>query len=273
MNLNIKIIGILALTLTLFSCSKKIGEAINNNTDSNSDENWMFILDSLSKNKPDFFYAKMDSEFESNTSHYNFKTSLRMVKDSAINTLITYASVPIINAIITADSASIVNKKDKCYQKESIDLLKSVVGVDFSYSNFEEIFLGLPIDFDSTRKYYIFSEGDQLLVSNFTKKEWKKRNHLDASEMESGMYYTYKMNPTSKILEGMHIYSPIEEADINLNIEGRTEIEGFQIPVKSILDIQVRTIKIFVQLDYNKAEVNQPQNLVFKIPEGYEKCE
>jgi hypothetical protein len=270
MNLNIKIIGILLSALSLISCSKKIGEAINNET--NGEEDWMFILDSLSKTKPDFFYAKMDSEFDGNNSHYNFKTSLRMVKDSAMNTLITFASVPIINAIITPDSASIVNKKDKCYQKESIDLLKSVVGVDFSYSNFEEIFLGLPIDFDSVRSYNIFTDGNQLLVSNFTKKEWKKRAHLNASEMGSEMYYTYKMNPKAKILEGMHIYSPMEEADINLNLEGRTEIEGFQIPVKTVLDIKVRNIKIFVQLDYNKAEVNQPQELVFKIPEGYEKC-
>lgn len=270
MNLNIKTISILVAALALFSCSKKIGEAINN--EANIEEDWMFVLDSLSKSKPDFFYAKMDSEFDGNNAHYNFKTSLRMVKDSAMNTLITFASVPIINAIITPDSASIVNKKDKCYQKESIDLLKSVVGVDFSYSNFEEIFLGLPIDFDSTRTYYIFSEGDQLLVSNFTKKEWKKRTHLDASEMAEEMYYTYKMNPKAKILEGMHIYSPLEEADINLNVEGRTQIEGFQIPVKTVVDIKVRNIKIFVQLDYNKAEVNQPQDLVFKIPEGYEKC-
>ena len=273
MNLSIKYSLIFIFSLILFSCSKKIGELRNADESIYSDKQWMHILDSVSKHKPDFFYAKMDSEFKSNTQNYNFKTSLRMVKDSAINTLITYASVPIINAIITNDSASIVNKKDKCYQKESIDMLKSVVGVDFTYSNFEEIFLGLPIDFDSTRQYYIFSEDDNLLISNFTKKEWKKRAHLNAAELDLGMYYTYKMNTQSKTLEGMHIYSPIEEANINLNLEGRTAIDGFQIPAKIILDIEVRTNKIFVQLDYNKAEVNQPQALVFKIPEGYEKCE
>lgn len=273
MSLNIKFIGILALSFSLFSCSKKIGELRDNESDTSANVNWMKILDSLSMKKPDFFYAKMESEFKSNTSNYNFKTSLRMVKDSAMNALITYASVPILNSVITPDSATIVNKKDKCYQKESIEMLKSVVGVDFSYSNFEEIFLGLPIDFDSTRSYNVFSDDNHVLVSNLSKKQWKKRNNLDALEMKENMYYTYIMDPNKKILQGMHIYRPSEEANISLNLEGRTDIEGFQIPVKTILNIQLRTNTILIQLDYNKAEVNQPQDFVFKIPEGYEKCD
>jgi hypothetical protein len=81
------------------------------------------------------------------------------------------------------------------------------------------------------------------------------------------------MDPNKKILQGMHIYRPSEEANISLNLEGRTDIDGFQIPVKTSLDIQLRTNTILIQLDYNKAEVNQPQDFVFKIPEGYEKCD
>jgi hypothetical protein len=111
MSLNIKFIGILALSFSLFSCSKKIGELRDSASDTSANVNWMKILDSLSMKKPDFFYAKMESEFKSNTSNYNFKTSLRMVKDSAMNALITYASVPILNSVITPDSATIVNKR------------------------------------------------------------------------------------------------------------------------------------------------------------------
>jgi hypothetical protein len=272
MSLNIKFIGIIALTLTLFSCSQKLGELRNNESDSYANVNWMKILDSLSKKKPDFFYAKMDSEFKTNTSNKKFKTSLRMVEDSAMNVLITYATAPVFNSVITPDSVSIVNKLDKCYQKESVEMIKSLVGVDFSYSNLEEIFLGLPVDFDSTRTYNIFSEEDYILVSNLTKKQWKKKDKLDPSETNGNICYTYKINPIDNVLLGMHIYSPLEGANINLSIIERTDVAGFKIPGKTFLDIQLPKNTISIQLDYNKAEVNQPQDFIFKIPEDYEKC-
>jgi hypothetical protein len=272
MSLNIKFLSIIALAFTLSSCFQKIGELRNLESETLENKNWMEILDSLSKKKPQFFYAKMNSEFKSNTSNKKFKTSLRMVEDSAMNVLITYATAPVFNSIITPDSVLLVNKLDKCYQNESVEMIKSLVGVDFSYSNLEEIFLGLPIAFDSTRTYTVFSDEGFILVSNLTKKQWKKKDKLEPSETKGNLSYTYIINPINTNLVGMHIYSPLEGAIINLRIDERTEIESYQIPGQIFLDIQLPKNAISIQLHYNKIEVNQPQEFIFKIPEDYEKC-
>jgi len=106
--------------LFLFSCAKQMTDAQQEKLPRKKTVELMEVMDSLSHRKPDFFYTKISTNFSDTTRNINFKTSIRMVKDSAINTLITYAKIPIVNSIITQDTVKIVNKKDKCYIMQSL---------------------------------------------------------------------------------------------------------------------------------------------------------
>ena len=112
------------------------------------------IIDSLSLIKPNSLYSKLDVKYSDSSRTISFKTSLKIVKDSAINLLITYAKIPIVTAQVTKDSIIVVNKRDKCFEKESLTYIKDMFGIDLSLLNLEEIFLGRPLDYDPKNKYF-----------------------------------------------------------------------------------------------------------------------
>ena len=67
-------------------------------------------LDSLSSIKIDNFYSKVSTNYQDSSKNVSFKTSLRVVNDSAVSAIITYASIPVVNALITTDSVKIDRK-------------------------------------------------------------------------------------------------------------------------------------------------------------------
>ena len=72
-------------------------------------------LDSLSKIEPRTFYSKLDINYKDSTTDISFKTSLKIVADSAVSAIITYARIPIVTAMVTKDTITVVNKREKCY--------------------------------------------------------------------------------------------------------------------------------------------------------------
>ena len=126
--------GILLVT----SCAKKLTEGDKQRLPRKKTQELVDLMDSLSYLKPQFFYTKIATDFSDTNTNISFKTSVRMVKDSAINTLITYANIPIVNAMITNDSVTVVNKRDKCVILQSLSYIKDNFGVDFNYKNIEE---------------------------------------------------------------------------------------------------------------------------------------
>ena len=93
---NIILLGFTGLIL-FASCSKKLTEGDQEKLPRRKVQDLVEVLDSLSDCKPNLFYTKISTKFEDTTKSISFKTSIRLVKDSAINTLITYATLPIVN--------------------------------------------------------------------------------------------------------------------------------------------------------------------------------
>lgn len=163
------------LTILLVACSsteKVIQETVKLERRKTND--LIANLDSLSAIRPNFFYAKISTDFQDTNSNLKFKTSLRMVKDSAMNLLFTYAKIPVANAIISTDSITIVNKKNKCFIHEDLGYIKETFGLDFVYQNLEELFLGLPIDFSLDQKYFQIHESNFYVISSHRKHKIKR---------------------------------------------------------------------------------------------------
>ncbi|NDF60570.1 MAG: DUF4292 domain-containing protein, partial [Crocinitomicaceae bacterium] len=131
-------------------------------------------LDSISKNIPNTFYTKISTEFKDTNQQISFKTSIRLVKDSAMTALVTYLGIPVVNSLVTKDTLAFTLKKEKCYVKTDVSLLRQKFGVDFSFRNLEEIIYGLPIDFDAKAKYHQFIDPYYHVLSTHKKRKIKR---------------------------------------------------------------------------------------------------
>jgi hypothetical protein len=273
MTLSIKYIYLLFLGSFLFvSCAKKLTETDAEKLPRKKAQDLIEVLDSLSDIKPNYFYTKISTKFEDTNRNISFKTSIRLVKDSAINTLITYATLPIVSAMITTDSVVISNKRDKCYIRESMDYIKENFAVDFSYRNIEELILGMPLDFDSTQKYFQIHDPFNYIISSHKKRDIKRNDRNDRLPKED-IIIKYFLTDDAKGLKAMDIESPSDTASIHVDYKVRENVSGFDIPKEIFIQIKSARNNMRIEMTYEKIEINEPKEMILVIPDSYGKCE
>jgi hypothetical protein len=271
---SIKFVALCGTLLLFVSCAKKLTEVEKEKLPRKKAQELIEVMDSLSHRKPGFFYTKISTDFADTNRSISFKTSIRMVKDSAINTLITYAKIPVINSIITTDTVTIVNKRDKCYIIQSLSYIKENFGIDFNYKNLEELILGMPLDYDTTQKYFQINDPYNYTISSHKKRDIKKLERQDRHEPEKeDIIIKYYLTDDAHGLKGMHIESPSDSTTIKVDYQTREMVQNYNIPKTVNIVITSPRNQMRIALDYDKAEIDQPQPLFLVIPEGYEKCE
>ena len=271
-------IAIIALLL-VSSCAKEVVEVVTSPIEKEDRlprkraQQLAAIMDSLSQHQPSFFYAKIATDYSDTNRSISFKTSIRMVKDSAMNVLITFAKIPIVNSNITRDSITLVNKKDKCYMKQSLSFIKESFGVDFSYNNLEELMMGLPLGYDTSQRYFKVNDPFDYTISSHRKRDIKRLDRLPQKEdTREDIVVRYFLNDSLNALKGMIIESPIDSTSIEVTFLQREMVDSYVLPKKVAYLIRSPRNTIRIVLEYEKVEVNQRQPLYLVIPEEYEKC-
>jgi hypothetical protein len=233
------------------------------------DKELVATLDSLALVKPKTFYSKLSVDYKDTTREISFKTTLKIVSDSAFNAIITYAKIPIVTTMITKDTIKVVNRKDKCYVIQTLSYIKENFGIDFTYNNIEELFLGRPLDYNVNQKYFVINDPYRYQISSHRKRE-KKRYERKAKE---DIIINYFLTNDVRDLKKTTIFSPSDSTEITVDYLSFQANKGIKVPEKVLIQIKTPRNKIFVRLEYEKVEINEPQELIFVIPENYEKCD
>jgi len=103
------------------------------------------------------FSAKLKVHYESSDGKdYEFTAFIRLEKDKRIWISInaTLLGIEVFRALITPDSAKVLNKMDKIYQRRSISYLQEISHLPFDFNILQSIILGNPIYLDSNILYY-----------------------------------------------------------------------------------------------------------------------
>ncbi len=264
-----KIITILLSVGFLFSCAKTMSDIKPERLPRVKDAELNHILDSLSTAKFDYFYSKISTKFTDSTQNVNFKTSVRITQDSAINALITFAKIPVLNSLVTKDSVFISDKREKCYITESLEYIRNNFTIDFTYRNVEELVLGLPIDYDTNDRYFQINDPFTYTMSSHRKREIKK---IERKQMREIITF-YRVSDDLTNLRMMRIESPEDSAIIQLDYLEREWVDGFFVPTEVDLYLLTPKKEINIRLEYRKTRMNEAELIYFVIPESYERCE
>lgn len=197
------------------------------------------------------------------------KTSIKIVSDSAVSAIITYAKIPVVTALVTQDTLSVVNKRDRCYTVASLAYLKELFGVDFSYENIEEILYGKPLDYQLSQKYFVDNDPFHYSVSTHKKRDRKKPDR----KQKDDLMIQYQLTDDAKALKQTRIWSLEDTTEVNVIYLERQQINGFDLPVKVQIHIKTPNKALTLTLTYDRVEVNEPQELIIVIPDSYEKCD
>jgi len=270
MTLFTKILALFSV-LFLFSCShSKVIAENTEKVDRKKTTELLAVLDSLSLRKPQTFYSKIATKYRDTTQDISFKTSIRMVKDSAVNALITYATLPIYNSILTPDSLTILNKRGKCFTKTSLSYIKDNFGIAFDYKNVEELLLGLPLDYDDDQKYFQIHDPYNYIISSHRKREIRRSDKKE--KFQDDIIIKYFISNDLKTLKKMELESKSDTARIEVNFLSWEMVENYSVPSEVYIKVYTAKNNIEVNLSYDKIQINVPQQLILVIPEEYEEC-
>lgn len=281
--------------LVLVACHPTESEFKPEKVDKRKTEDLVQALDSLSELRPDHFFSKIKTTFADTNRTLTFKTSLRMTKDSAVSALITKAAIPIAQALVRPDSVLISNKINNCYIRKDLSYFKDAFGVDFSYVNIEELILGLPIDFDTTQRYFQINDNYEYIISSRKKHQVRKELKDDERDREKlekdkdkdkdrnrdrdrrkneddNIIVQYYLNRDISALNRIFIDSPDDTTSINIQYLSRDSIGQYLIPREVQIDIKTPRNNVYIELKYGGTEINVPEEIVFIIPEDYDEC-
>jgi hypothetical protein len=275
MNRYIKFYFICATAILLSACSRKVIDLSPNKIDRKKTAELISNLDYLSRLKPNTFYSKFNTRFKDTSQTVSFKTSIRMIKDSATSAIITFANFPIFNALLTTDSLSVVNKRKKCFSKTKLSFLKDNLGYAFDYSNVEELILGLPIAYDTNQRYYQIHDPSSYIISSHRKRDLKKNDKGKSEKMNNTdeIIIKYYLNEDATTLKRMDIESADDSVRVQIDYFKREIVNLYNIPKEVFVQVFTPQNTIQVNLEYEKTEINKPQTLFLVIPENYEACE
>lgn len=287
---NIKWLG-LALLLVLGSCARRPVAEKPIKLEKRKTSELIHVMDSLSAIRPNSFYTKIKCHFSDTNRRISFKTSIRAIRDSIINPIITYAGIPIVNSIIRRDSLFISNRKDKCVIRATMGYIKESFGVDFDYRNIEELLLGLPVAYDTTQKYFQINDPYNYIISSHRKRIIKKENknkhdkdginlhprrngndNNNDQEGEDNVMIRYFIHPSLKSISRLVIDSPDDTTHISVDYIDRDTVDTYLLPKEVVIDIVTARNHIVLTMDYDKTEINTPQEIYFVIPEEYGDC-
>ena len=226
-------------------------------------------LDSISKNIPNTFYTKISTEFKDTNQQLSFKTSIRLVKDSAMTALVTYLGIPVVNSLVTKDTLAFTLKKEKCYVKTDVSLLRQKFGVDFSFRNLEEIIFGLPIDFDAKAKYHQLMDPYYHVLSTHKKRKIKRLGRKGTDDYVIKYFFTDDSLGIKKI----ELFNPSDSTQIFIDYLKKEINVGYVLPKEIAIRILTAKNNVFIRLEYDRVEINQPLEIYFTIPENYEHCQ
>ncbi len=262
---------LLVLSLALFSsCAKKLTQTDLPKVNREKTQDLLNVLDSLSTLRPDTFYSKISTKYSDTSKNLSVKTSVRMIADSAMNAIVTYAAIPVVNALVTKDSLKLVNKKEKCLVLTDMEFIKSTFGVDFTFKNLEEMILGIPLDYDTTQKYFQINDPYRHVISSHRKRRIKLNDRL--LKRDDNIAIKYFIHPNLQQLDGLEIISAEDTTSIFIQYKAWQTVNGFQVPNEVFIRVKTPKNNLLIELSYEKASVNEPMELYFIIPEGYEEC-
>ena len=254
----------LSFVSILFSCSKKLNEVVilQKSPVITKEKELIQRLDSLSNVKAKSFYSKLNVDYSDSSQEISFKTSLKIIGDSTINTIISYLNIPIVIASINKDSVVVVNKRERCYIVKTLEYFKELIGIDLKSENLEELFMGAPIYFDTIRPTYLSSENPVSIITS----------KISRGQEDGDIIINYIFNRASDNLSGTEIISPAEETTVTINYLSRQLVNGLNVPLETEVIVKTKQNRIFIRMRYDKVEINEPLELIFIIPEQYETC-
>lgn len=216
-----------------------------------------------------WYSSKLDAKLTTaNENNQDFKSSIRIRKDSAIWTSVKVMSIPVATSVISTDSVkALVKQPNKRYLLTEIDYLQKKFNISADYFTLQDLLSGRPIMLNKDKQYVVMCIDNELWLMSHTEKEAEKamRKPNEADEY----IIKYKINKETFLVEKIDATRINDFSRIIVNYDQFETIEEQSIPTKT--SAYFYSVKDTVQIDFSssKIKLNEPFEMPFNITDSY----
>ena len=255
---------------SLYSCSgrKKTidGEKLKNHSPK-------YLIDSILNTEFDYTWLRTKGNaivnFQGNKN--TVKVNFRIRKDSAIWTSISKSTIPILSAVLSADSLKFLKKiGGKQYYLGEYKEINNLLNLDFNYLLLQDFASGTPIMFDYEGKYKSKTEDGMYLLSSDKSKKIEKFLKKGKGNRKHTLFYRCWIEPSNFKCSKVEINFLSDSSYLEVNYSDWIDVNGHEFPEKSSIYFTTPYDTLSLQIKYsNKIKINEPQQMLFKINDNY----
>ena len=229
------------------------------------------LIREVEKNSFDFenIQTKMSMKIETNDLNINVKGQLRMKKDSIVWLSIAMPlGLEMIRVKVTPDSVYFLNRTEKTYLEESINIFRDISPMINSIEFIQSVLIGNDINLRESDNYKVEIKDGQynLLISNKLKKsikhkdeEWKvilKDISIDPELFKITKYHIKEYNDNKRKIE-------LEYSDF-------VRVNEKYIPTKIVIYIHGADF-LRANISYSNITVGDNIDFIFNVPKKYDR--
>lgn len=221
----------------------------------------------------EWFSAKISTQLLTGEDKNNFKTSVRIRKDSAIWAQITFGSILIAHSIITPDSVKVILKRDKKYFIKDIQYINDEYGLNVSFDLLQDLLIGNAVGYEKKGKYKVVEDSLYYELTTHKEKKIAKWMEKQPKNEDKMVFVRYQFYPSNFKIAHLSIDDVPDSSSLkveNFNFkeqDGRLHPEIIRILGSSSKD------SIRLELIFQKIEWNEKQEFPFNIGENFERID
>lgn len=237
-----------------------------------ADENFLLGKMANSEIKYDTYSAKASvSLINAKNRKTELKAQIRIKKDSLI--WISFSPLLGIEAarlVLSADSIKFINRLDKTYFIGDYTFIRNAFGTNVDYDMVQALLTGN--DFNQYENESFRASVDRQEYRLTATHRMRKRREARQKETPTVLVQSIWLNPESfKIVRiDLREYND-ENKKLSVSYDDFVTVSGQQIPTMLFFDLWNAGIKTKVKFQISKAELDEEQQFLFKIPENYVK--
>ena len=219
----------------------------------------------------DYLSAKFTLVYGEGKNTTNLRGQLRIKDDSLIWMSITPAlGIEAARILLTNDSIKFINRLNKTYFSGQYELIDSLLKTTIDYSLLQSMFVGNDLTQYDVNKFR--SSVDNGLYRMTIRERRKIKRFIKSGEIDTRvLVQQIWLYPDTYRIARIDIKEQGEEDNNKLQVyyDDYVDVGGQLFPSK--IYIQITSQKsIYIDIDFNKAEINVPLKFPFRIPGKYE---
>jgi len=267
-NSHIRLFVLIFATAGLVACSgsrKAVKEPI-------KEQGAEYLMSKLKENELKYqqFSAKFNATYEVDQKQTSVSGSIRIEKDSIIWISISPAlGIEAVRFMLTPDSIKYLNRLSDTYLLQGFDYINKLLNKSMDYDMAQAFLTGNDFSFYDSTSFKASVDNKEYKLNTVNRSKIRRSVRRSDDNISIPIQYIWLNSDNFKISKVLIKESERDSRKFIATYSGFLEVDANRIPSNLEFKAETEEKKISIKITYSRIQINQKQNYLFKIPEGY----